>query len=123
ISDQLNLGPDMPWAKLITTITILYGLRERYTPRQVANAIATGDDQTRDDFIEMPADKRELLDRCYEALAYDARMHVPSAEHDIAGHQNAVITLMNALKTNPEISAANFRRTAHSAWHQEQELA
>ncbi|MGU5684431.1 phage N-6-adenine-methyltransferase [Aeromonas allosaccharophila] len=60
--NELNLG-SADWSRFVIVLTLLYGVRDRYTPRQVAIAISICDEALMEEYTTLPeAEKSRLRD-------------------------------------------------------------
>ena len=60
--NELNLG-SADWSRFVIVLTLLYGIRDRYTPRQVAITISICDEALMEEYTTLPkAEKTRLRD-------------------------------------------------------------
>jgi phage N-6-adenine-methyltransferase len=117
-NDQLNLG-DTPWPTFVAVLTMLFGLRDTYSPREVAIAISISDEQLMDEYTSMPKHDRERLRSCINALQ-TVELQSPLDDHQ---RQVAVCTLSNQLAVQMKehhqqiaiMTSAIDERTSHEA--------
>lgn len=61
--ERLSLD-DGQWPRFVVVLTILYGIRESYTSRQVAIACSICDEQLMDDYTTLSDEMKEQIRRC-----------------------------------------------------------
>lgn len=89
-----NDGPlsldDGQWPHFVVVLTILYGVRDQYTSRQVAVACSICDEQLMDEFTTMSDETKERIRRCSMAIA-QAETDTPMTDEQ---RQTAVTALL-----------------------------
>jgi len=89
-----NDGPlsldDGQWPHFVVVLTILYGVRDQYTSRQVAVACSICDEQLMDEFTTMSDETKERIRRCSMVIA-QAETDTPMSDEQ---RQTAVTALL-----------------------------
>ena len=103
-NDELNLG-GAEWSCFVAVLTVLYGIKEHYTAREVAIAISVSDEQLMDEYTTLDEETKVLLRKAVSTLkqveGYDFTEAFPMLD---LHRQEAVIALLNALHNDPTLS-------------------
>ncbi len=86
------------WPHFVVVLTILYGIQEQYTSRQVANACAICDEQRTDEYASLSEETKGLIRICCRAITSAAPlMHPELTSHEI---QDSVSMLVGTKHLN-----------------------
>ncbi|MGS3215618.1 phage N-6-adenine-methyltransferase [Aeromonas caviae] len=103
-NDQLNLG-GAEWSCFVAVLTVLYGIKEHYTAREVAIAISVSDEQLMDEYTTLDEETKVLLRKAVSTLKEVEGYNFTDAFPMLDLHrQEAVIAFMNALHNEPTLS-------------------
>ncbi|MGE6165300.1 phage N-6-adenine-methyltransferase [Aeromonas rivipollensis] len=103
-NNELNLG-GAEWSCFVAVLTVLYGIKEHYTAREVAIAISVSDEQLMDEYTTLDAETKVLLRKAVSTLKQVEGYNFTEAFPMLDLHrQEAVIAFMNALHNEPTLS-------------------
>ena len=103
-NDQLNLG-GAEWSCFVAVLTVLYGIKETYSAREVAIAISVSDEQLMDEYTTLDEETKVLLRKAVSTLKEVEGYNFTEAFPMLDLHrQEAVIAFMNALHNEPTLS-------------------
>ncbi|WP_421174159.1 phage N-6-adenine-methyltransferase [Aeromonas enteropelogenes] len=118
-NDQLHLG-NVQWRTFVAVLTVLYGIKENYTAREVAIAISVSDEELMDEYTTLPEETKERLRHCASALVTVEN----GMELDDQQRQIAVQALNGELMAGTKTLGRNLRvgvmRTAIKAQNNEE---
>lgn len=118
-NDQLNLG-SVQWRTFVAVLTVLYGIKENYTAREVAIAISVSDEELMDEYTTLPEETKERLRHCTSALVtVENGMELDDQQRQIAV-QALNGELMAGTKTLGRNLRASVMRTAIKAQNNEE---
>lgn len=118
-NDQLHMG-SVQWRTFVAVLTVLYGIKENYTARDVAIAISVSDEELMDEYTTLPEETKERLRHCTSALVTVEN----GMELDDQQRQIAVQALNGELMAGTRTLGRNLRagvmRTAIQAQNNEE---
>ncbi|WP_421180388.1 phage N-6-adenine-methyltransferase [Aeromonas enteropelogenes] len=118
-NDQLHLG-NVQWRTFVAVLTVLYGIKESYTAREVAIAISVSDEELMDEYTTLPEETKERLRHCASALVtVENGMELDDQQRQIAV-QALNGELMVGTKTLGRNLRAGVMRTAIKAQNNEE---
>lgn len=118
-NDQLNLG-GAEWSCFVAVLTVLYGIKETYSAREVAIAISVSDEQLMDEYTTLDEETKEQLRQCVAILALVERQAPAITDSQ---RQAGVAALLQAIEDNPKISRLDRQRILINAITQQDEVA
>ena len=108
-NDQLNLG-GAEWPRFVAVLTVLYGIKDHYTAREVAIAISVSDEQLMDEYTTLDEEAKVLLRQAVSLLKQVEGFNFTETCPVLDPHrQEAVIALLNALHKEPDLSPITQR--------------
>ncbi|WP_270674378.1 MULTISPECIES: phage N-6-adenine-methyltransferase [unclassified Aeromonas] len=118
-NDQLNLG-GAEWSCFVAVLTVLYGIKETYSAREVAIAISVSDEQLMDEYTTLDEETKEQLRQCVAILALVERQAPAITDSQ---RQAGVAALLQAIEDNPKIRRLDRQRILINAITQQDEVA
>ncbi|WP_270689280.1 phage N-6-adenine-methyltransferase [Aeromonas sp. D3] len=118
-NDELNLG-GAEWSCFVAVLTVLYGIKEHYTAREVAIAISVSDEQLMDEYTTLDEETKEQLRQCVAILALVERQAPAITDSQ---RQAGVAALLQAIEDNPKIRRLDRQRILINAITQQDEVA
>ncbi len=108
-NDELNLG-GAEWPRFVAVLTVLYGIKDHYTAREVAIAISVSDEQLMDEYTTLDEEAKVLLRQAVSLLKQVEGFNFTETCPVLDPHrQEAVIALLNALHKEPDLSPITQR--------------
>ncbi|MNG97072.1 hypothetical protein D3C79_561670 [compost metagenome] len=108
-NNELNLG-GAEWSCFVAVLTVLYGIKEHYSTREVAIAISVSDEQLMDEYTTLDGETKDLLRKVVSMLKQVEGFNFTETCPVLDPHrQEAVIALLNALHKEPDLSPITQR--------------
>ncbi|BDC85536.1 hypothetical protein NUITMVA2_08930 [Aeromonas caviae] len=117
--NELNLG-GAEWSCFVAVLTVLYGIKETYSAREVAIAISVSDEQLMDEYTTLDEETKEQLRQCVAILALVERQAPAITDSQ---RQAGVAALLQAIEDNPKIRRLDRQRILINAITQQDEVA